>query len=69
MTSRQPTHNPLTLATVFYLELIAGAHSFFGIGALLVDSLPFCPTAELPPSKTDGYCYDTTYKPLTIDYS
>ena len=26
MPSRQPTNNPLTLATIFYLELIARAH-------------------------------------------
>ena len=50
-------------------ELMAGAHAFFGIGALLVDPLPFYPTAELPLSKIDDYCYNTTYKPLTIDYS
>ena len=29
MPSHQPTNNPLTLATVFNLELIAGAYSFF----------------------------------------
>ena len=50
-------------------ELMAGAHAFFGIGALLVDPLPLYPTAELPLSKTGDYCYNTTYKPLTIAYS
>ena len=40
MPSRQPTNNPLTLATVFNFELIAGAHSFFGYGALQVAPLP-----------------------------
>ena len=38
--NRQPTKNPLTLATVFNCELIAGAHSFFGYGALQVAPLP-----------------------------
>ena len=69
MPSRQPTIKPLTLHSAIICELMGGAHAFFGIGALLVDPLPFYPTAELPPYKTDDYCYDTTYKPLTIDYS
>ena len=38
--SRQPTKNPLTLATIFNCELIAGAHSFFGIWAVQVVPLP-----------------------------
>ena len=48
---------------------MAGAHAFFVIGALLVDPLPFYPTAEFPLSKTEGYCCDTTYKPLTTAYN
>ena len=39
---------------------MAGAHAFFSIGALLVDPLPLCPTAELMFSKTKDYCCDTT---------
>ena len=38
--SHQPTKNPLKLATIFNHELIAGAHSFFGIWALQVGPLP-----------------------------
>ena len=48
---------------------MAGAHAFFGIGALLVDPLPLCPTAKLLLSKTKDYCCDTTYKPLTTAYN
>ena len=39
--NRQPTKNPLTLATLFDAELIAGAHSFFGYGALQVAPRPW----------------------------
>ena len=69
MPSRQPTKGPLTLHSSVICELMAGAHAFFGIGALLVDPLPFYPTAELPLSKTEDYCCDTTYKPLTTAYN
>ena len=69
MPSRQPTKGPLTLHSSIICELMAGAHAFFGIGALLVDPLPFYPTAELPLSKTEDYCCDTTYKPLTTAYN
>ena len=48
---------------------MAGAHAFFGIGALLVDPLQLYPTAELPFSKTEDYCCNTTYKPLTTAYN
>ena len=48
---------------------MAGAHAFFGIGALLVDLLPLCPADELLLYKIENYCYNTTYKPLTIAYS
>ena len=67
--SRQPTKGPLTLHSSIICELMAGAHAFFGIGALLVDPLPFYPTVELPLSKTEDYCCDTTYKPLTTAYN
>ena len=69
MPSRQPTKRPLTLHSSIICELMAGAHAFFGIGALLVDPLPFYPTVELPLSKTEDYCCDTTYKPLTTAYN
>ena len=69
MPSRQPTKGPLTLHCSIICELMAGAHAFFGIGALLVDPLPFYPTAELPLSKTKDYCCNTTYKPLTTAYN
>ena len=69
MPSRQPTKGPLTLHSSIICELMAGAHAFFGIGALLVDPLPFYPTVELPLSKTEDYCCDTTYKPLTTAYN
>ena len=48
MPSRQPTKGPLTLHSSVICELMAGAHAFFGIGALLVDPLPFYPTAATP---------------------
>ena len=69
MPSRQPTKRPLTLHSSIICELMAGAHAFFGISALLVDPLPLSPTAELPFSKTEDYCCDTTYKPLTTAYN
>ena len=56
MPSRQPTNQPLTLHSSIIFELMAGAHAFFGIGALLVAPLPLCPTDELPFSKTKDYC-------------
>ena len=56
MPSRQPTRRPLTLHSSIICELMAGAHAFFGIGALLVDPLLLCPNAELPLSKPEGYC-------------
>ena len=68
MPSRQPTKGPLTLHSSIIFELMAGAHAFFGIGALLVDPLPVYPTAELPFSKTKDYCCNTTYK-LTTAYN
>ena len=46
--SRQPTKYPLTLESRSTAELIAGAQSFFGIGALRVDPLPFCPADDYP---------------------
>ena len=68
MPSRQPTKGPLTLHSSVICELMAGAHAFFGIGALRVDPLPLCPTAEFLFSKTEDYCCDTTFKPLTTAY-
>ena len=69
MPSRQPTKGPLTLHSSVICELMAGAHAFFGIGALLVDPLPLYPTAEFPFSKTEDYCCDTTYNPRTTAYN
>ena len=69
MPSRQPTKLPPTLHSSIICELMTGAHAFFGVGALLVDPLPPCPTDELPLSKTKDYCCNTTYKPLTTAYN
>ena len=48
MPSHQPTNNPLTLATIFNLELIAGAHSFFGNWGTPSCSLATALTRRLP---------------------
>ena len=70
MPSRQPTNNPLTLATVFNSELIAGAHSFFGIGALQVAPLPLPLLEEVVTCYEDDYYYSATERnPTTADYS
>ena len=56
--SRQPTKSPLTLASSYSIELIAGAHAFFGIGALLVAPWPVAPEDDAAPaSKPNYYCY------------
>ena len=55
--SRQPTKCPLTLACSYSVELIAGAHAFFGYGALLVDPRPFPPDDDAAPASKPNYCY------------
>ena len=67
--SYQPTNNPLTLATVFNLELIAGAHSFFGYGALHVAPLPLPFPDDEPTCYKNHYYSETACKPATADYN
>ena len=69
MPSRQPTNNPLTLATIFYLELFAGAHSFFGIGALQVVPLPRAYPDDYPTCCEKDCESVTEFKLATADYN
>ena len=59
----------LTLATISNAELIAGAHSFFGYGALQVAPLPPLFPDDKPTCYENDYCSETACKPATAGYN